>query len=51
MRDFLISKLKTLNVKDENKLIEYVDYYDYTRFLESEAVEVFPKEVTAVIYE
>ncbi len=26
MRDFLISKLKTLNVKDENKLIEYVDY-------------------------
>ena len=31
--------------------VEYVDSYDYTRFLESEAVEVFPKEVTAVIYE
>ena len=31
--------------------VEYVNSYDYTRFLESEAVEVFPKEVTAVIYE
>ena len=31
--------------------VEYVDSYDCTRFLESEAVEVFPKEVTAVIYE
>ena len=32
-------------------MVEYVDSYDYTRFLESEAVEVFPKEVTVVIYE
>ena len=31
--------------------VEYVDSYDYTRFLESEAVEVFPKEITTIIYE
>ena len=31
--------------------VEYVDSYDYTRFLESEAVEVFPKEVITIIYE
>lgn len=31
--------------------VEYVDSYDYSRFLEAEAVEVFPKEVTIIIYE
>ena len=32
-------------------VINYVDSYDFTEFLESEATEVFPKQVTTTIYE
>ena len=31
--------------------VEYVDSYDYSKFLEAEATEVFPKEVVTTIYE
>lgn len=48
------SRIKNICKRDlDNKFfkIEYVYSYDFSEFLESEATEVFPKEVVTTIHE